>query len=268
MDENKLVHVALMYDFDSTLSIDNIQDYNFIPALNMTEKSFWTEVDKVRYENNMDNVLAYMYVMLKKAKEKSIPVTEENFIKFGTGVKFFQGLDTWFDRINGYANSLGIKVHHYVISSGIAEMIKGTSIAHYFDNIYASSFMYENGVAIWPSLAINYTNKTQFLFRINKGMLNITDDNVNEFVEEENKAIPFTHMMYIGDGLTDVPCMKLVKNYGGKSIAVYNSSKSEEVAKKLLETERVNYIAKANYLPDSLTEKLVFNWLKEKVKEK
>lgn len=268
MKKDKQIHVALMYDFDSTLSIGNIQDYNFIPALNMTEKSFWTEVDKVRFENNMDNVLAYMYVMLKKAKEKNIPVTEENFITFGKDVKFFPGIDTWFDRINNYASSLGIKVHHYVISSGIHEMIKGTSIASHFDNIYASSFVYENGVAVWPRLAINYTNKTQFLFRINKGMLQITDDSVNEFVEEENKAIPFTHMMYIGDGLTDVPCMKLVKNYGGESIAVYSDPKRQDIALKLLETDRVNYIANTDYSASSPIEKFVFEWLEEKVKVK
>lgn len=176
------------------------------------------------------------------------------------------GIDTWFDRINSYASTLGIKVHHYVISSGIYEMIKGTYIAPHFDKIYASSFMYENGNAVWPRLAINYTNKTQFLFRINKGILDITDDAVNEFVEEENKAVPFTHMMYIGDGLTDVPCMKLVKNYGGKSIAVYSNSEREKVALKLLNADRVNYIAYTDYSPSSPIEKYVFGWLKEMVK--
>ena len=90
MKKNNKIHVALMYDFDSTLSRGNIQDYDFIPALNMTEKSFWTEVDKVKYEHNMDNVLAYMYVMLMMAKEKNIPVTESNFLEFGKNVEFFK----------------------------------------------------------------------------------------------------------------------------------------------------------------------------------
>ena len=144
-------------------------------------------------------------------------------------------------------------------------MIKGTKIAPYFDKIYASSFMYKDGNAVWPRLAINYTNKTQFLFRINKGLLDITDDAVNEFIGEEDKAIPFTNMMYIGDGLTDVPCMKLVKNYGGNSIAVYSNEKRQEIALKLTRDDRVNYIAFADYSPNSQIEKYVFNWLKERV---
>lgn len=226
----------------------NIQEYNFIPALNMTSDSFWKEVETLAKENNMDNVLAYMYLMLKKAEAANISIKKSSFYEFGKNISFYDGITTWFDRINEYGKRLGLNIHHYVISSGIKEMIEGTDISDKFDKIYACSYMYNiDNIAKWPALCVNYTNKTQFLFRINKGVLDVYDSKVNDYMKEEDKNIPFSNMIYLGDGETDIPCMKLVKNFGGKSIAVYDSVSRKKVAEKMYHDQRVTFYSEADY---------------------
>lgn len=240
--------VAIMYDFDGTLAHGNIQEYNFIPKLKMTSDEFFDEVGKITVENNMESILAYMYLMLKKAEEKNVSVTRQSFVKYGENIKLYPGVEEWFDRINKYAEGLGLTLHHFVISSGIKEMIEGTSIADKFDRIYASSFVYNvDNIAKWPAVAVNYTNKTQFLFRINKGIYEVYDNKINEHMSKEEKSIDFPNMIYIGDGFTDVPCMRLVKDYLGTAIAVYEETKGKHVADDLLKHNRVNFIAKTDY---------------------
>ncbi len=240
--------VALMYDFDGTLAKGNIQEYNFIPALNMTSDSFWKEVSNLARKNNMDSVLAYMYLMLKKADMANISIKKSSFFEYGKNIYFYEGVTDWFKSINEYGASLGLNIHHYIISSGIKEMIEGTEIANNFDRIYACSYMYNiDNIAKWPALCVNYTNKTQFLFRINKGVLDVYDAKVNDYMKEEEKNIKFSNMIYLGDGETDIPCMKLVKNFGGKSIAVYDSMQRKKVAEKMFNDGRVNYYAEADY---------------------
>lgn len=248
---------ALLYDFDRTLSPRDMQEYAFIPGIKMTKEAFWAECDKTMLENNMDQILAYMYVMLKKAKGK-ILFTRDELRKLGKGVELFDGVKTWFKRIDDYAEKRGMKAEHYIISSGLKEIIEGTSIAENFERIYAAEYCYdEDGVPCWPAMAVNYTSKTQFLFRINKGVLDVTEnDALNEFMPEDKRRVPFRNMVYIGDGLTDVPCMKLVRTYGGHSIAVYQDSK--ERVNNLLIHERVDYVLKANYTKGSELEKAVF----------
>ncbi|MFM2344740.1 MAG: hypothetical protein RLZZ210_1351, partial [Pseudomonadota bacterium] len=177
--ENTTIRMAIAYDFDGTLSAGNMQEYDFIPALNMTSHQFWEYVNKIKHDNNMDGILAYMYAMLESANKHKIPVKKADFNNFGKKIKLFDGVETWFSRINTYAQSKNVQVEHFVISSGLREMIEGTTIHQEFKQIYASGFMFDhNGVACWPALAINYTNKTQFLFRINKGSLDVFDDSV------------------------------------------------------------------------------------------
>lgn len=214
----------------------------------MTSDSFWKEVEKLAKENNMDSVLAYMYLMLKKAETSNISITKSAFYEYGKNISFYDGITTWFDRINEYGKSLGLNIHHYVISSGIKEMIEGTDIADKFDRIYACSYMYNvDNIAKWPALSVNYTNKTQFLFRINKGVLDVYDSKVNDYMKEEDKNIPFSNMIYIGDGETDIPCMKLVKNFGGKSIAVYDSVDRKKIAEKMHQDGRATFYSEADY---------------------
>ena len=250
--------IAIMYDFDKTLSTKDMQEYGFIPKLGVTSSEFWADVDTLKKKENMDPVLAYLRVMLKKASEKGVSVTRDEFVSLGKDVEYFKGVEDWFERINAYGKANGVNVEHYVISSGIKEIIEGSSIGKNFKRIYACEFLYdENNVAVWPKLAVNYTNKTQFLFRINKGVLDICDDeSLNAYTPEEDRRIPFRNMIYIGDGLTDVPCMKLVKLNRGQSIAVF-ANRRKTVANKLLNENRVDFITEANYTKDSELDKIV-----------
>ena len=240
--------IAFMYDFDKTLCTKDMQEYTFIPNVGMTAAEFWSESGKLSKEKKMDGILAYMYLMIDKARSTHIKIQREEFVKLGTDLEFYPGVETWFERINRIGEELGVKVEHYIISSGLREIIEGSSIYKYFREVFACEFLYdENNVACWPKNAVNYTTKTQFLFRINKGILDISkDEELNKYTPEDDRPIPFRNMIYIGDGLTDVPCMKLVKVNGGYSIAVYTKGKRNKV-ESLLEHGRVDFISPADY---------------------
>lgn len=240
---------AIMYDFDKTLCTRDMQEYSFIPGLGISADVFWAEAGKLAGKG-MDPILAYMYLMLKKARDADIPIRRENFVSLGHDIGFFPGIDEWFDRIDQYGRERGVAVQHFIISSGLKEIIEGSRIRDKFTKIYACEFHYDaNGVADWPLISVNYTTKTQFLFRINKGVLDGTDsDALNRYVPEEDRPVPFRNMIYIGDGLTDVPCMKLVKANGGHSIAVYGKNNRKKV-EELLVDQRVDFLAPADYGP-------------------
>lgn len=244
--------VAIMYDFDKTLSTRDMQEYSFIPKLGMTAKEFWAETDHLAESENMDKILAYLRLMLKKAAEKGVAVTRDKFVELGKDIEYFPGVEDWFSRINEFGKSLGVVVEHYVISSGLKEIIEGSSVYKNFKQVYACEFLYDhNGVAVWLKTAVNYTNKTQFLFRINKGALELYKDaELNGYTEEQSRRVPFRNMIYIGDGMTDVPCMKLVKLNGGQSVAVFKKRK-KETAEKLIRENRVDYITEANFTDGS-----------------
>ena len=250
--------IGILYDFDKTLCTTDMQEYDFIKNLGMTSNAFWGEAAAITEQHEVEKILAYMLVMIKKCKERGIPLTEEYLRSCGANVELFGGVLTWFDRINEYGASLGVEIEHYIISSGTYEIIQGTPIAKYFKRIYACRYMYDDkGEAIWPALAINYTLKTQYIYRISKGTLDVTDDyNLNRVQDESLRRIAYHNMIYIGDGLTDIPCMKLVKERGGKSIAVYPQGNSEHV-KPLVEDARINYVCVADYSPDSPLERIV-----------
>ena len=252
------IRIGILYDFDKTLCTTDMQEYDFIKRLGMTSDAFWGESAAITSAHEVEKILAYMFVMIKKCKERGIPLTKEYLRSCGENVELFEGVLTWFDRINEFGRSLGVEIEHYIISSGTYEIIEGTPIAKYFKRIYACRYMYdEKGEAVWPALAINYTLKTQYIYRISKGTLDVTDDyNLNRVQDESLRRIAYHNMIYIGDGLTDIPCMKLVKERGGKSIAVYPADNREHV-KPLVEDERINYVCGADYSPDSPLEKIV-----------
>lgn len=240
--------IAIMYDFDKTLCTKDMQEYTFIPNLKINASDFWNDADKLRETDKMDAVLTYMYLMKEKTEELGYHLTKNYLNEMGKDIKLFPGVIDWFKRINEYGKSKGIKVEHYIISSGVKEIIEGTAIGNEFKKIFASEFYYDkDGHAVWPKIAINYTNKTQFLMRINKGILDIADDyKINKYMGEEDRRIPITNMIYIGDGLTDVPCMKITKEGGGVSVAVY-TDETEKNAIDLFNDRRINYMAKADY---------------------
>lgn len=243
--------IALIYDFDGTLAAGNMQEYDFIPAVGKSNRDFWGASDDLAESQDADQILAYLSIMIKEAKAKGLSLTRKAFQDSGRNIVLFDGVMEWFDRINAYAASRGIKVLHYVNSSGLKEIIEGSPIYDKFQKVYACSFLYdENGNAYWPGVAVNYTNKTQFIFKINKGVESVYDTKkVNEFMEEKNRPVPFSRMIYIGDGTTDIPCMRLVKNFGGHSIAVFNpkdSSKRKDM-NTLIRDNRVNHVCPADY---------------------
>lgn len=253
--------VALVYDFDGTLSPGNMQEFGFIQAIGKKPQEFWQESDDIAVGQDASNILSYMKLMFDEAKSAGIKLRREDFRRFGASVELFEGVAGWFGMVNSYGKEKGVKIEHYINSSGLAEMIEGTPIAKEFKRIFACSFLYnEAGEAEWPGVAVDYTAKTQFLFKINKGILSIRDNKkVNESQAEDNKRVPFPHMIYFGDGETDVPCMKIVRMFGGNSIAVYNPGipKKKKVAEKLLRQQRVNFIAPARYTEDSRAYKVV-----------
>lgn len=252
--------IAICYDFDGTLSPGNMQEYDFMKKINMTPAQFWKKSQQIVDENNADAVLSYMRLMLEEAAKQKVYFTKKDFKDCGKNILLYKGVNSWFSRINKYARQKGILVEHYIISSGLREMLLGNGIAKHFKHIYASSFMYnKKGHAVWPAVVLNYTTKTQFLFRINKGCLDINDPEVNAFIPDNKRCIPFTRMIYIGDGLTDVPCMSLVKKHGGFSIAVYNSkdAKAQKISEQLTDEGRADFSAKADYSASSRIENLL-----------
>ena len=243
--------IALIYDFDGTLAAGNMQEYDFIPAVGKSNKEFWSESNTLAEEQDADQILTYMARMIQEARAKGLSLRREAFQESGRHVVLFPGVEEWFDRVNAYGEARGIRILHYINSSGLKEIIEGTSIADRFRKIYACSFLYNvDGIAYWPAVAVNYTNKTQFIFKINKGVESVYDTKlVNRYMEESRRPVPFSRMIYVGDGTTDIPCMRLVKNFGGHSIAVYNpaeKSKRNEM-NTLIRDNRVNHVCPADY---------------------
>jgi 2-hydroxy-3-keto-5-methylthiopentenyl-1-phosphate phosphatase len=240
--------IAIMYDFDKTLSTKDMQEYTFIPKLGMSAEAFWQKSNTLARKQGMDSILAYMKLMLDESRRHEQSIRRSDFVSLGKSLEFFPGVLSWFDEVNNLGVKLGLDIEHFIISSGLREIIEGSAIGKQFKRIYACEYFYdENGVATWPKLSVNYTAKTQFLFRINKGVLDVYDDQaLNAYKAESERSVPFRNMVYIGDGLTDVPCMKLVKQNGGKSIAVYAKGR-EAISYRLMKEDRINFFTEADY---------------------
>ncbi len=247
--ENRPV-LAICYDFDRTLSPDDMQAQGYIQSVNYHVDRFWEESNRMARENGMDSNLAYMYKMVREAKGH-FDLSRKALEEYGSRVALFPGVDEWFERVRQYGAEHGVIVEHYIISSGLKEMIEGTEIAKRgsFEEIYASAFYYdENGVAIWPAQAINYTSKTQFLFRIEKGTLDVNDQAVNDYFAADQMRVPFRNIVYIGDSDTDIPSMKLVNTYGGHAIGVYDpDTGNKEKVYRMMHDNRIRYFAPADY---------------------
>ena len=255
---------AIIYDFDGTLAPGNMQDRQFIPDIGMEVPDFWKEVDDLTQREQMDQILSYMYTMLHKTKQLGRAVRREELTQKGRQTSFFPGVETWFDRINRHAAALNLHVDHYLISSGNSEIIEGTSIARHFARIYASKFLYDaEGNAVWPALAINFTTKTQYLFRINKNAHDLTDDTrINQYVPRAQRSVPFERMIYIGDGETDAPCFSLVKDLGGLAIAVHPEGVNHRNRVERFRREgRVNAVAPCDYRQGSKLDRTVRAYL-------
>lgn len=252
----KKTTVAICYDFDNTLSVSDMQSFSFIPNLGMSEQEFWTFVNGYSKENKMDGILGYLYFMIVLCKKKNIKLTREYLNMMGKNIVYFDGVLTWFDRINAYAQEKGIEIEHYIITSGNREIIEGSAIFDKCKEVYGCEYLYdENGEAIWPKNIVNYTQKTQFLFRICKGAYDITDEKtINQRIKKRH--VEFRNMIYMGDGLTDVPCLTLVKEKGGNSISIYKPE-TRQISEKLIKENRVNFACECDYSENSQVENLV-----------
>jgi phosphoserine phosphatase len=251
----KKARIALIYDFDGTLAPGTMQEQSFLPAVGEKGPAFWQEAKARAKADDMDEILAYMELMLDTSAGAGAKSTRAAFKAYGKRIKFFPGVEKWFARMNAYAKQQGCLLSHYIISSGNRETIEGTRIAKHFRKVFASSFRYDpNDVAVWPALAVNYTNKAQFLFRINKGIENAYDNTrINKYTPEEERPYPFKNMVYIGDGETDVPAMKMVTYQGGRSIVVYQTKKKggKKAAHQLVAEQRADIAVPADYRPGS-----------------
>ena len=253
--------VALIYDFDGTLSPGNMQEFGFIQAVGKTPEEFWKMSDGLAAGQDASNVLSYMKRMFDEAKKNNTTLRRSDFRKFGKHIELFEGVKEWFGLINEYGEAHGVKIEHYINSSGLKEIIEGSPLAKEFKHIFACSYIYnDEGEAVWPGIAVDYTAKTQFIFKINKGIFSAHDNKmVNASIAEDKKRIPYPRMIYFGDGETDIPCMKIVSMFGGHTIAVYNPDKPKKkaFAEKLKRQGRASFIAPADYRKESRTFKVV-----------
>ncbi|MCC7426388.1 MAG: haloacid dehalogenase-like hydrolase [Alphaproteobacteria bacterium] len=256
-----LTRMAIAYDFDGTLAPGNMQEHQFLPDIKVTPEAFWNEVKSIAKQSQADQILVYMNEMIRRSSQAKAPVRKEDFLAKGRNIALFRGVDEWFSRITKYGKERKIQIEHYIISSGNDEIIKGTKIWRFFTGVYASKFLFdENGVAFWPALAVNYTTKTQYLFRINKGAHDLSDErSVNKFTPKENRPIPFENMIYIGDGSTDIPCFRLVRDQGGLSMAVFQprTKKARQTANDYLTDGRVDCVVPAEYTDGSKIDRVV-----------
>ncbi|HEY0052108.1 MAG TPA: haloacid dehalogenase-like hydrolase [Caulobacteraceae bacterium] len=260
----KRLKTALIYDFDGTLARGNMQEVSFIPAVGMQKGDFWAEAETLTQAADGDGILMYMQLMLHHARQNGVAITREALSEHGREVALFEGLKdlSWFERMNAFGARYGLEIEHYIISAGLEEMIDGCPIRPAFEHVFASKYAYdEDGEAAWPAVGINYTTKTQYLFRINKGVHNHWEhDRINRFIPDEERPVPFERMIFIGDGDTDVPTMKMMHTKGGFSIAAYDPRASERDQQKvysLISEDRVNFVAAADYREGSAMDLIV-----------
>jgi len=241
--------LAICYDFDKTLCRDDMQSFTFIRSVGMDNETFWAESNTMAIHHHMDRNLAWMKKMIDEATRSGKSIHREAFQALGRDVELYRGVKTWFAHVNAYGKQRGVEVEHYVISSGLKEIIEGSAIAPFLTHIYASNFLYdEEGSAIWPARVVNYTNKTQFIFRIAKGVFDENDDSVNQSMEVGDLHLPYHNMVYIGDSDTDIPSMRVVKNKGGFAIGVYDPmANRRKKVYDLFQEERIDFFAPADY---------------------
>lgn len=257
--ENNII--ALIYDFDGTLSPEAMQHYGVLPSLEVNPSDFWADVKRKRHEKKSEELLVYMQEIVKLADSKNVKLDKAKFREHGSKIEFFQGVVDWFPRIEAFVESLSggreIVLEHYIISSGLKEMIEGCAIANQFREIFACEFDYDQyGHPVWPSRIISDTSKTQYLFRINKGVLDV-NDSINSHMPYDQRRIPFDNMIYFGDGETDVPSMAVMMANGGHALAVYKPGDNPEKCEILREANRIDYFCPADYSEGSQLDDLV-----------
>lgn len=254
--------IALVYDFDGTLSPQPMQEYTVLPEIGVSPQAFWDECQREAKKYNADAMLTYMRLLTEKIEAKQTHLNKKKLRDLAKGIRYFPGVETWFDRINRHVKTTSagkIKIKHYIISAGLKEILEGIKIRQHFERMYASEYYFDHhDAARFPTVVINDTSKTQYIFRINKGIEDI-NQSINDYMPENERPIPFENMLYIGDGLTDVPCMTVTKNNGGFALAVHkpHNPQSLAVCRKLARADRIDYYAPADYREGKILERRV-----------
>lgn len=242
--------IALVYDFDGTLSPRPMQEYAFLPKIGIDPSTFWAQSNCLAKEHGADPLITYMHLLYKKAKEAGVRIDREDLVAQGREVELFEGVLEWFEEIEQYielrAESHGVGLRHYLVSSGLTEIVEGTPIYHHFHNVFASEYWFDAYDLPFPKRVITDTGKTQYLFRINKGVEDL-GETINEHMDEEARPIPFSNMIYFGDGDTDVPSMAVTRKNGGHAIAVHPPGKSRKKCVELFKAGRIDFFAPADY---------------------
>ncbi len=266
--------IAIVYDFDGTLSPQPMQEYTVLPKLQVNPDTFWQEIGDTFNTEGGELMLTYMRLLIKAIEKKEAHISRQDFTNMGKKIQYFEGVTEWFERINQFIEQQSkgtVNIQHYIISAGLFEIIEGSHIAHHFEKIFASEYHYDHhGVPTFPKLLITDTHKTQFLFRINKGILDLRKP-INDHMPENKRPIPFENIIYIGDGDTDVPSMAVVKQQGGHSLAVYAPEHRESYNKcnELLQANRIDFFSKADYSEGGQLDgliKLILNYVMTKIK--
>lgn len=241
-----------------------MQHYGVLPELEIEPSDFWADVKNKRCDEHSEELLVYMREMIQLANSKRVKLDRQQFKKHGETIEFFDGVQSWFQQINDFVANVGkgqVEVEHYVISAGLREMIEGCKIAKFFKEIYACEFSYdEYGKPVWPARIISDTSKTQYLFRINKGVLDV-NETINSHMPYDERRIPFDNMIYFGDGDTDVPSMAVVMQNGGHAVAVHRPDEAGTKCDELLSAKRIDFYAVADYRDGSALDSLVKNTL-------
>jgi len=265
LSKNKFVHnvIAMVYDFDGTLTPQPMQEYTVLPEIGIKKgKKFWDAVRQEALRTEGEEIVTYMRLMIEMSKHKHYPLTPKVLTSLAKNIRYYPGVKAFFRRISNFVKSeldADVELRHYTISAGLKEIISGTGIAKHFFRIFASEYHYnEYGEAVFPKVIVNDTLKTQFIFRINKGKESL-HENINLHMPTALRPIPFQNIVYIGDGLTDVPCMTVIRKNGGYAIAVYrpDDAKGLRTCKDLLRAERVDFIAEADYRSNKQLDRLV-----------
>ena len=264
--------IALLYDFDYTLADGFMQQFGLMQELGFNDVGkYFRACEDVSLDRDMDMCLSSMCGIIELAKMKGKEVTRDYLRQFGADIKYFAGVEEWFEKINAIGNEYGYEIEHYIVSSGVREIIEGTKIAPYFKRIYANFFAYKDGRAFWPAQVVNYTSKTQYIYRVRKNALDdlASLDKINEKMADD-EVLPFKNIIYIGDSQTDIPSFKVVKNSGGMSICVYHpdNDNSKKTAQKCFIEGRVNYFTPADYREGSDLYSLIKNYILSIAKKK
>lgn len=248
--------IAVVFDFDDTLAPDTTSGYLRQAGIEDLPR-FWKEEVGALYTHGWDPVPAYLYKMIEASRSGRIPpITRESLASWGQQAPLHRGVETLFDRLREAARRANPRLHieFYVISSGLGDVLRATRIAQEFTEIWSSEFHYgADGAAVFPRRIVSFTDKTRYLFHVQKGLIGDEDRakpfEVNRKVPRERQRVPFDHMIFVGDGYTDIPCFSLLKQHEGIPIAVYDPHHEERWgnAFRFVAEGRVSNLHSANY---------------------